>query len=354
MYTMTPLQYKLTSFQFGTSVRLRLYLKISSFLQGGVPLDDILRTLSEKYEARTKGDPNAKVMREISASMANGMSFSDALRLWAPASEVTLIQAGEATGDLVPAFNSAIKTTESAQKMKKTIVGKLSYPLVLILALFGLVYMFSTQAIPPMAEVLDPEKWPPSAKALYDFAMFVKTKWWVVLLGLVAFGFVIGKSVKSYTGSARKYLDKVPPWSIYQTFNSSVFLISLSALMKNGTDIHTGIKKIRDMSSSYIANHLDIVLDNMANGISIGKSFKTGFLNRDTELEVEVYSEATDIKETMGKIGENAIEEAIEKITKSAGLMNVLALGSVTGYIAWSYLAFNGLTQSLGSGSGLG
>lgn len=339
---------KFAKMQFGLKVRIDLYKKIASFLKNGVPVNDIIQELETQYLRYNKGDIRATILGDIRSNMSKGESFGEALGHWVPPSEAMIIQGGEKSGNIGKSFHNAIKITESASRMKSTIIGEISYPAVLLMMLSGLIYMFSTQAIPELTSVLPPENWPPVSQKLYHMSKFVEEKWWLVVA--VFFTFVIGsfKSLDSMTGTVRNILNKVPPWSIYKTFQSSVFLISTSAMMSTGTPIFEAMSRLRKMSPKYVANEIDKILKEVDNGTQIGDAMNSGFLDRDTGIDVSIYGKVANLQEALDSIGSDAIENGIEKIKGVAGLLKNLVLFGVASYIGWVYYAFYTLTQAIG------
>lgn len=352
IYTMSKANAFLLKLTLGTGTRMSLYRKIASFLEEGVPLHDILKQLSKQYKKQKKSDSRARLLDEWIASLESGRAFSTTMADWVPAGEAMLIRAGEKNGDLTNAFSNAVITTEASQKMKSTIVGEMAYPLILLVMLFGLIYLFSTQAVPQLTTVKDPETWPDAAKKLYDMSVFVESKWWLVLLTLAGLTTIISSSMPRLVGGLRRHLDKIPPWSVYKTFQSSVFMISVSSMMKTGTPIVDSIKELREMSNDYVSDHLRIMLMKLSAGRPIGQSMNDGFLDKETGMDIEIYGELSNLQKSMERIGITAIDNSINNIKAAAGVMKNLVLVGVTIYIGWVYYAFFTLTQSIGVDAG--
>jgi len=214
-------------FQFSTTIRMKLYRKIVSFIRQGSPLFDMLLKLEAKYEANKKGDIRASVIRYWLRDMNEGKDFSAALKDWVPPAEMMLIQAGEKSGAMEDAINNAIEVTEASKAMKGAIIGALSYPIILIVILFGMIYLFSTQVVPKLSSIKDPETWPGPSKLMYDTSVFVQDYWSVVIIGFILLIIIINWTIPRMF-KARNMLDSIPPWSIYNAFQSSVFLISIA------------------------------------------------------------------------------------------------------------------------------
>lgn len=339
---------KYAKLKMGTKGRLGLYQKISTFLKEEVPLDQVLKGLAKEYGELSSWDPRAIMLNEWYTQIENGKTLSYAMSEWCPPAESMLIKAGETSGQLAESFDNALISTESATKMKSAIVASVAYPSILFGMLFLIMYMFSTQAIPKLAAAKDPAEWPPSSQALYNLAQFVEHKWWVVMLAVLAFVAFASWSTKNLTGPIRKGLDYFPPWSVYKSFQSSVFLISTSAMMKTGTPIFESISNLRTMSPRYVAEQLRIILLKLESGKSIGESMSSGFLDIETGVDIRIFGKTASIEHAMESIGKTSIKNAIDKIQGVSSILNVFAMGMVAGFIGWVYFSFFTLTQSIG------
>lgn len=346
IYTMSKTEQFILKLTLGTNTRMSIYRKIASFLDEGIPLHDILLQLCSQY--KKSKDSRYKLLNEWAHSLEAGQSFSSTLHEWVPPSEAMIIRAGEKSGDLTNAFQNAVTATESARAMRSAIISNMSYPVALLFMLFALIFLFSTQAVPQLVAVKDPETWPDMSKSLYNMSVFVQNRWWAVLLAIGTISGIVSWSMPRIVGKARSKLDFIPPWSIYRTFQSSVFMISVSAMMKSGTPIVDSIKEMREMSNKYVSEHLRVILMNLNAGVPIGKSINSGFLDKETGIDIEIYGELSDLQKSMERIGSKSIENAIETIKlSSAAAKNVVLIG-VAIYIAWVYYAFFTLTQSIG------
>lgn len=346
--TMNALELRWVKLQIGTSERLNLYNKIASFMEEGVDLQNIFEQLYIQYKKNKKNDPRAAMLREWNESISAGRSLSATMAEWVPPSEIMVIRAGEKSGNLANAFRNAVIITESSKKMVGALTSEMGYPIFLLVMLFGLIYMFSVSIVPKLTAVADPQTWPDVSYKLYEMATFVQTKWWVVLMCMALTAYFVSWSLPRLVGVPRTYMDKIPPWSIYRTFQSSAFLVSVSAMLKTGIPIFEAIDDMKQMSKPYVQKHLEMIIMKLNTGRSIGVSMNSGFLDKETGMDVEIYAELRGLDKSMEKIGLNAIENSIATIKTAAAIIKNTLLVIVAVYIGWTYYAFNTLTQSIG------
>lgn len=333
--------------QFGTRTRLKLYRKLYSFIKDGISLYEVLKKLQGLY-AKKKGDPRAVAIQEWLTRMEQGRSFASALQGWAPSSEIMLIESGEQSGDLAGALLNTVEVTESVNLMKKTIKGGLAYPTALFAALMGMIYMFAVKVIPEISSIQDPALWPDVSQTLYHFSLAVQNYWWAFLLAFLCMVVAIVYSLPRLTGPVRHILDRVPPWSIYRTIQSSVFLVAVSALMKTGTPLMESIMRLRTLSAPYTRFHMSLIIRRMKAGFKDGLAMNTGhFLDTEVGNDIEIYGELTDFQVAMESLGRDVITRAVEQIKASTQVMANLVLLAMGVYIGWTYYAFMTLTSSI-------
>lgn len=340
--------------QFTSSVRRKVYQSFVDYLSQGIPINDIVHLLSTsivKAGARSQMF-QVTILNDIHLQMSSGIDFAEALARWVPTSEVMSIRAGMRSGDPVTGMKNTIDALDASSSMMSTIFGKLTYPAVLLIALFGLIFFFSVAIIPKMAEVMNPELWPDPAKRLNDMATFVREDWYWVIAVVVVLSILISYSLSRLVGRVRDVLDYFPPFSFYKAFHGANLLISLAALMRSGIPFVAALEDMKRLSSPYICRHLEKMTKKMAEGASLGEALDTGLLSTDMMVSVYMMSHNANFQAAIYEIGRQAVTRSIEKISTISGMLNGLALLGVTGYVGWVYYAFFTLSNALGQSAG--
>lgn len=348
LITMSNLSYRTAKFFLGAKERLGIYQKLASFLDNGVDIDRAMEQMADGYIHFKKNDVRAKIINEWRESIAIGTSFSNTLAPWAPPAEVMLIKAGEKSGNLVDAMNNACIATQAGRTMKGAIISKMSYPALLMLVLCVMLYIFATEAVPALAEAKDPDTWPAISKGLYWMSYAVNNFWFHVLLIIGGISFAVSATISRWTGVARDKFDFIPPYSIYKSYQGSIFLVSLSAMMKTGIPIWEALDELKELSAPYMRKHIGVMQSRLLGGVSVGAALETGLLDRDIAIDLRVYSSTSKIEEKMGLIGQLAIESGVKRITAIGGILNGVAIMLIGGYIGWTMIGFSTLTRAIG------
>jgi type II secretory pathway component PulF len=349
LITMSNFSYRLAKFTFGAKDRLSIYQKLASFLTNGVDIDSSMEQMIAGYRHFNKNDVRAKIINEWRESIATGMTFSNALSMWAPPGEVMLIKAGEKSGDLAEAMNNACLATDAGKKMKSAIVSKMSYPAVLMVILCVMLYVFAVQAIPQLAETKNPDTWPSISKGLYNVSYVINNFWAYIIIFLVSSTLLVSTTMSKWTSKFRSRIEFLPPYSIYKSYQGSIFLVSLSAMMKTGTPIWDALDELKDLSSPYMRKHIGVMQGRLLNGVSVGSALETGLLDQDIAIDLRVYASTSNIEGKMGVIGQSAIEAGVKRISTIGSALNGLAIVLIGGYIGWTILGFSLLTRAIAS-----
>jgi type II secretory pathway component PulF len=347
---LSRIKVSIAKFLFNTSIRLSVFEKLASFMASGIPIVDVLKILEREYlSLKDVFDVRPFVMRCWIKSMdEQGMTFSQALEGWVPASERMLISSGEDSGDIEDAFKNCIETTTATKTMVSTIIGKLTYPIILIVLLFIIIALFSLKIVPILTSISPPSQWPSASQDLYTISEFTTHNWYWVLLGVISSVIIITKSLGTLTGPVRSILNKVPPYSMYRSFQSSVLIMSLSSMMRSGVPIEESLKSIAKASNMYIRKEINKVLKRMASGMVEGEAFKTNFFDNETKVDIAVYAETDNIAVHMDAVGRAAIENGVKKVSVIADLVKVLTFFAIAVYLCWAYYSFFMVVQNVG------
>lgn len=326
------------------------YFDLGATLQERVPLITTLR----KYESRArKRNPLEVPMYMAMLKGIQGGSLSQALVGVATPSEQTLIDATQGGGDVVMAegllFLSDVvgKTDKMTAAMRKAVM----YPMML-LTMFGvLLALFALNAVPVLAELMPPDKWPPAGQVLYSVSMVIANYGLYIVVCLVGSITMFILSLSRWTGTWRVGVDRYLPYSLYRDYAGSMLLISLSSMMRAGVSLRSALERTLKFASPWTRWHVRKILTNLSkpNTPHFGQAFSTGVLNRELEDRVQDASERRDPVEAFVRMGAGSIDRMVKDMeTRSSRLNNVLLV--VCGLVLGAFmLAFFSTTMGLQS-----
>ena len=341
-----------------TNERLRMYRKLASLLRNRFSLMDALERLygiaskNGKDQHETMGIAITNWMR----SLQNGESFSVALRGWAPQSELLMLSVGD-IANLDQALDNLIKVVEGVKRMKEPVVSAISYPMFLLFLTTLIIYAVGAYMVPPMIDAAPTVRWRGMALTLVNLSDWISNYWAVAFASLPAVMALIYFTIGIWTGKIRAIVDHMPPWSLYKVFTGISWLLALSALVKGGTPVSTALRALRRDSSSYLKERIDKTLVFINNGDNLGQALsKTGLDFPDKEIisDLKIYSELDNFEEALEALANDWLEESVYLIEQKASILNMVALLSVGGVIAWAVMGVFQMQDQITSSMGIG
>ncbi len=320
--------------------RLKVYKKLASLLRNRFSLMNALDVMYDSItgEGKNPNEPMAIAIASWGKALQNGLSFSDALKGWAPSRERLMLSVGDMS-DLESALLNLIKVAEGTEKMLKPIIGAITYPSFLLLMSVLVIYAIGAYMVPPMEEAAPNAKWTGSAKDLVAVSHWIQENW------LLAFSFfptvflTIYATIGIWTGPTRKAIDDMPPWSLYKMFMGITWLLSLSALIKGGVPISVALAALRKDSNRYLCERIDKAMDFIKNGDNLGQALyksKLNFPDKEIVADLKVYAELDNFEEALDKLANDWLDASAEAVEAKASMLNMGAMFAISGIIAWA------------------
>ena len=339
---------------FDGSERKRAYKKLSAMIENGLGITQSLSHLLRR--AKKNKSPLTIVYSEVVRKLNRGSSLAAALDGLIPAEERMLIGSGLSSGNVSEALELCVKLINAKSKIISSLLQALSYPILLFCGLGSLLLLVVRFVVPKLEKLSPPETWEGSAYALYQVASFLDSLvgYAIVSLFLLAIPAII-VSFPYLTSRIRLVLDRVPPWSFYRLIHGSLWLFTLSTLLKAGVQLGVAMD---DMKSGYSKNpwllqRVTSVSERIALGRGLGEALdETGFNFPDKELvdDLLVYSTLPRFHKQLHQIAEQWLNEGLSIISTQAKILNVFCMAAVIALLCSIGLAVSSLQQSLGHG----
>lgn len=168
-----------------------------SITQAGVPMKEALQMLAEQTENKWL----KRAIFDVLTNVEKGNTLADSMMAYQdifPGIMVSMVRAGESSGNLEMAFSRMAVHFEKQAKLKATIRKATIYPIILICAAIGVVAVMLLFVIPIFIDMfadLDVEM-PALTMAVMNTSEWTASHWYVILI-------VIGGVVAAYHGFYR-------------------------------------------------------------------------------------------------------------------------------------------------------
>jgi type II secretory pathway component PulF len=339
----------LKSAVFTHTRRINLYRNLQMLTGSGISLNETVRLLASKYRKYMPASLFPLVLEDWLKSMAQGHSFFHALSPWVPGWELLLLRAGGAT-QVTHMLKYVAELSSNIIKLKSGLIAALRYPMATVLMLCALLGAFSYYLVPNLSSFMPPDKFPPITKNLvilttaFTDHLFLT----VIMVALIVAGLSYSLG-HVRTGQVRRILNFFPPWNVYKQFHSSIFLLSLSALLRSGISFGHALETIRSASSPYIASVIIMMQTKLQAGKRAGEAIQSDLFDKETKINLEVYADTDKLEEGIFVLAEEQLETQITKLANTAKVLGNLILLIVVGFICWVYMAIIALQSSMGS-----
>jgi type II secretory pathway component PulF len=326
--------------QFGAAQRIRVYQKLNRFLSSSVSLRQALEIMYQhaSEDGRKPKNPTAVILLQWLRSVKNGQSFGQAIQGWVPDGDRLVIEGGEAAGNLPQSIERAVLISESLRLIVSTIISGIAYPVMLFLAAIGFLIFFGTTVIPQFEEILPREEWTGIAAQMSVMSDFVQYGMVWVLLALAALGILIAATMTKWTGPIRKKFDRYPPWSLYRLVIGAGFMLTVSGMIRAGIAVPKILTMLQRGASPWYVEKLSKTLYQVKNGHNLGEAlYRTGFNfpDKDTVADLRAYANLNKFDETLQRLGEEWLGDAIKRIKAQMAVLFMTCLLFFGGVFFW-------------------
>lgn len=343
--------------RMSNSARLKVFKKIAALMKNRFSLMNALDMIHDGFTngGKNPNEPMAIAIAAWAKALQNGLPFSDALKGWAPDRERLMLSVGDVS-DLESAILNLIKVTEGSTKMIRPIIGAIGYPSFLAMVSVLIIYGIGVYMVPPMIEAAPGVRWRGIAESLYNVSVWIEKNWLIAFAILPVLMFIIYFTIGIWTGKIRAFFDNIPPWSLYKVFAGISWLLALSALIKGGTPVSIALRSLRKDSTKYLQERIDKTLVFINNGDNLGQALmKTGLNFPDKEIvaDLKIYSELDNFEEALDNLANSWLDESVYLIEQKASILNMVALLTVSGVIAWAVLGVFAMQDQITASMGM-
>jgi type II secretory pathway component PulF len=328
--------------------------KLLQLHKGGVAIGDVLKILSQRLT-----DPALKqIAMELWKDLSEGNTLAQGIKnhpkVFDP-SLVYLIEAGEATGNLVPVLENVVQYMEGAEGLRKRVLGSLAYPIFISIVALGVVMLFLFFLMPKVEGMLKSlgGDLSLSARILVGLASGLIYVGPFVIAGIILGTFWVSRYRKTPEGLYKTdaILLKIP-YVNDLAINSELCRVSnlLATLLASGVNTTESLKLAeRSVRNKVLLKEFQHARSMIADGASFSSAFRRSQLFPSMGLDVLSVGENTgsiapslmEISRVQSEVLESQLRFTTGLIASMAlvfafGLVVILTLGIVTSVLQLS------------------
>lgn len=244
--------------------------QLSAMLTSGLTLVkaiDILTKEQENEKARA-------IWQDIYENVQKGESFSSTLEMHSgsfPEFLISMVGAGESSGSLDIIMTRMADHYAKENKLKNSIRSAMIYPIVLLVLCIVVVIFLFTFIMPAFIDMYeDKSKMPLLTKIMAAISNFLRTKWWLLIIILVALfaGFRYAMTIPSFRKKVHRFIIKGPMFGPLVTkIYTGRFSRTLSSLYSSGIPMVECLERSSSiLGNSYIDEKFENVVDEVKQG----------------------------------------------------------------------------------------
>lgn len=317
--------------------------QLSTLVNAGLPILRCLRVLEEQQ----KPGMMRVACRMVAQDVEGGASLSEAMAKHPKAFDrlyVNMVRAGEAGGVLEVILQRLADFKESAQALKRKVIGAMVYPVAVMTFALAIVTALLIWVVPQFAKIFGDMKveLPAVTKALLALSAWVSSGGWIVILGSPLIIFAFFQLLKLSDGG-RYFTDalklKIPILGAI-AYKSAVarFTRTLGTLLEAGVPILDAITITAETAGNEVYTR---ALKNVRDSIRQGETFAQP-LRQAKVVEamvvnmIDVGEETGELDTMLDKIAdtyEAEVDTLVSSMTSLLEPVMVITLGGIVGFI---------------------
>jgi len=327
--------------------RLICVRTLSFLLTAGVPLDRALTVsaqLSESAQFR-------EALQEVLRAIKGGKSLSSALEAHPklfPNFYVSMIRAGETSGNLGEVLTQLADYQESANELRSHLISSMIYPALLV-TVGGFSVLFLMEMVVPKFAVVFQQAGaalPLSTQILLFISQGIQKTWWLLLLAVLALAAGVRRYLRTPAGRMRfdHFVLAVPKLGpVIERVQVSRFARSLGTLLQGGVPMTRSL----EIAGQIVTNRkLSHAVDHLLQGVKQGKGLirpleETGAFPPLSIHLIGVGEETGRLDATLLQVAnvyERETRTAIKNLVAFFEPCMILAMGLIVGAIVISIL----------------
>lgn len=333
---------------FSKSQRLYLYKFCADMIEANLPLYDSVDKL--RQEGKTLlGAGFVKKLTSFQEKMATAESVSGVFDGFVQKHELSVIYSSEKSGSLAEGFNTIVKMINFRDQLRSKLIKAMAFPMIMLVLSLVVVGGYALKVFPLFAAVIPIEKWPGITSSLYSFGTALAHGLWLILLiGFVVVVLAVRFTLANVSGGLRdRFLDRIIPFTTYKKMTSSMFLNSLSSMLRNNIPLNDSLGIIQMNAGRWLRVHIEKMRANMTVGMSYGDALNTGLLGGGELLNISLYASLPSFYDVLMSVSEKSSVAIDNSITSLSSLLKSLSTLVLGGCVIWVFLALYALMDEI-------
>lgn len=318
------------------------FRQLATMIKAGVTLGNALDILRDQ----TRNPRLKDSIRRVKMSVDSGFSLSGALRTRGEFNTlmVSIVSAGEEGGNLDESLDRLATFLERQDELRRKIVSAVTYPAVVILFAFFILYILVTVVMPRFSQVFKGLNvpLPELTVAVFNFSEWMAEYWYIPLLVFAAF--IMSVVMMNKNKNTKPLIDRI---KLKLPLVGDIFFKSamarsnrtLSSLVESGVPILKSLEMTAEVTDNAVIGKAYTALRDAARkGASLGDTAKN--INTFPVMiahMMKVGEETGQLETMLDKVAgwfEMELDEKIKRLTSILEPMLIIVVGGIVAMVA--------------------
>lgn len=316
--------------------------QFATMIQSGVPLIQSLGILAKQQRVRSF----AKVLEKIRFSVENGSTLSDSVEAFPKIFDplyVSMVRAGEASGNLDNILMKLVTYIEKAAKIKGQVKAAMFYPAVVVVVAIGVVSALLLFVVPTFAKQYEDsgKELPELTQIVVDASNILANQWYVIFGAMAVLFFGLRAWLKTDQGRAvfDKNILKAPGFgNLFRKIAVGRFCSTMSTMLTSGVNL---LEALTICAASSGNKTIEAFVLNVRSKIEQGSRFSDplgeGSLFPAMVVSMVAVGEATGaLDEMLVKVSEfyeDEVDLAVKALLSMIEPVMIVVIGGIVGFI---------------------
>ncbi len=291
------------------------------------------------------------VLSQVKEAVNEGTSLSKALAQHPKVFDhifVNMTEAGESSGTLGLVLLRLADLKEGQMRLKRKVVGGMTYPVIMIIVAFGALITIFTTVIPKLQTIFVSmnKQLPPTTQALIWISEFLVAYWWALIVGTIVGVILFNQYINSKNGRERwdRFKLTAPVFGkITRRIAITRFASTMATLLGSNVPIVAAMNIARNLVGNvHIARAIENARNNITEGQSIAEPLKRSGEFPPLVIHMISIGEKTGELSSMLKNVADSYEEqvntAIDAMTSLLEPAMIIFMGVTVGFIVVSVI----------------
>lgn len=334
----------------------KLYHRIRLTAKVREPFADSINEMMRRAREQRSGVMYA-ALKSISARLGRGRTIGEALTGWVPHEERMLLSAGDKRGydGFAGAIDEILYLQDATKSMvSRTIMGILP-PIGIVIAQYILMLWMAlafTQKALKLTHV-SPHQLTGLAHQFYVVGIFAQSVWaWIlpiVVLLLIA-GVLFSMPNWTKPVALRRFMDKLPPYSLYKAIVGARWTLAFAAMGKAGIPYEIIFQETSKMSAPWLKLILRDTERLYRRGRGLGHAFSAtghGFPSKSLVDDLGAFGDRPGFEETLAVLARDRVEQTIILSGVISNILAAIGYAFAAAGSFWIMMSFNAMQTQI-------